>query len=69
MTQGKKHTKKLHKKTKTHITDAKKKLLHTEKKLHNYMSKHPEQAALIAAALGAAVGAGIATALRKMKKK
>lgn len=51
------------------IAKAKAKLMDAEKKVAGYAKKNPKQAMLIAAGVGAAVGAGVALALSRMKKK
>jgi ElaB/YqjD/DUF883 family membrane-anchored ribosome-binding protein len=43
----------------------KKRVASAEKKAHEYMKKNPEKSILIAAGIGAAVGAAVALALRK----
>jgi len=54
---------------KKEIAKAKAKLAIAEKKVIVYAKKNPKRALMIAGAVGAAVGAGIAIALSKMKKK
>ena len=54
---------------KKEIAKAKAKLMDAEKKVSGYAKKNPKKAMLIAAGVGAAVGAGVALALSRMKKK
>ena len=54
---------------KQHIAKAKAKIMEVDKKVTGYAKKNPEKAMLIAAGIGAAVGAGVALALSRMKKK
>jgi ElaB/YqjD/DUF883 family membrane-anchored ribosome-binding protein len=54
---------------KKEIAKAKVKIAEAEKKVTAYAKKNPKQAMLIAAGVGAAVGAGVALALRRMKRK
>ena len=46
---------------------AKRKIVSAEKQVSAYAKKNPEKAMLIAAAIGAAVGAGIIAALKRKK--
>ena len=62
------------KKTKTvgvqqHLKNLKAKLKQVELKAHNAMKKNPEKAALIAAGIGAVVGAAVTAAIMRHKKK
>ena len=54
---------------KKEIAKARLKLMEAEKKVTAYAAKNPKKALLIAGAVGAAVGAGVAVALSRLKKK
>ncbi len=54
---------------KKEIAKAKVKIAEAEKKVTAYARKDPKKAMLIAAGVGAAIGAGVALALSRMKKK
>jgi len=54
---------------KKEIAIAKVKLAQADKKVTAFAKKDPKKAMLIAAAVGAAVGAGVALAMNRMKKK
>jgi ElaB/YqjD/DUF883 family membrane-anchored ribosome-binding protein len=54
---------------KKEIAKAKAKIAEAEKKVMAYAKKNPKKAMLIAAGVGAAIGAGVALALSRMKKK
>jgi ElaB/YqjD/DUF883 family membrane-anchored ribosome-binding protein len=69
MANTKAQVQKLKRKTKKHLSDAKKNLIAAEKKVHAYMSKHPEKAVLIAAGVAAAVSAGVTAALTRKKRR
>ena len=47
---------------------AKKKFMATEKKIKSQIERNPEKAALIAGAVGVALGAGLVAAMKKKKK-
>jgi len=53
---------------KKEIAKARVKLVQAEKKVTAYAQKNPRRALIIAAAVGAAVGAGVAVALNRLKK-
>ena len=57
------------KQAKAKIAAAKKKFVATEKKIHSFLKKHPEEAMAAAAALGAAVGVAATIAAEKKAKK
>ena len=61
--------KELQKKAMTHLNDAKKKFKSAESQVKKYVKTHPEKAALIAASVGVAIGAVLATAIASRKKK
>ncbi len=54
-------------KTKIAIENARKKLLKAEGDMKNYINKNPKKAAAIAAGIGIAVGAIVASAMKKRK--
>ena len=54
---------------KRELAKARTKLMVAEKKVTAYAQKNPKKAMLIAAGVGAAVGAGVTLALSRMKKK
>jgi len=54
---------------KKEIAKAKVKIAEADRKVTAFAKKDPKKAMLIAAAVGAAVGAGVAIALSRMKKK
>jgi len=54
---------------KNEMEKAKKKFIEVEKRVKAYAVKNPEKAILIAGAVGAAIGAGAALALRRLRKK
>ncbi len=54
---------------KKEIARAKVRLAEAERKVAAYAKKDPKKALIAAAAVGAAVGAGVAVALRKLKKR
>ena len=54
---------------KREIAKARVKLAEAEKKVTAYAKKNPRRAMLIAGAVGAAVGAGVAVALSRLRKK
>jgi len=54
---------------KVQIAKAKVKLAEAERKVVSFAKKDPKKAMLIAAAVGVAVGAGVAVALSRLRKK
>lgn len=56
-------------KAKKELAALKKRFRNAEKKAIKYVKNNPKKSALIAATVAAAIGAGLAVALRKKRKK